>query len=278
MTYCSPTFRIGGIEATALWDGPLETSLAKIPDQRHRARAERLVEQAAADALIMNVYAFLLCFDGRTALIDAGAGRLSKPVLGQLPKALAEAGVSADAVDAVFITHVAADHIGGLATHDQRPAFPNARLVIHDEEASFWIDQEPSGSERLRTRRATTREYFSLYPGRVDRVKDGQEIYGAKTFFAPGHTPGHTCWLFRSEGQALLAWGDLIHIAYIHLPAPDIVLEYDMDPKMALQTRLRVLDWVTRDSLVVVGTHLPTPGIGFVDRVEPGFAFRPLSV
>lgn len=267
---------IGAIEVTPLWDGPLASNLGKIPDPEHRSEAERLIATAPPDALMMNVYGFLLKLGDRFALIDAGAGRLVNPELGQLPKALGTLGVAPEQIERIFITHVHRDHFGGLTNDQGTAAFPNAELVLHEKEAGFWLDNKFEDiPQRARRHFDVARQSLSLYAGRLRRVKDDENILGVTAHLAPGHSPGHTCWVVQSSGQSLLAWGDLIHIAYIHLPAPHIAMEYDLDPVAAKASRLRVLDWVAKDRILVAGAHLPSPGIGAIVRNGAGYAYEP---
>jgi len=268
--------RVGEVEVTPLWDGPLPSSLYKIPDPRHRAEAERLIAKAGAGALTMNVYGFLLRLGGGLALIDAGAGRMANPGLGRLPAALATHGVTPAEIKTVFMTHMHRDHFGGLVTADGKAAFPNADLVLHEAEACFWLDGEAETMPaRARRYIKATREVLALYAGRLRRVKEHEGSPEVVAHPMSGHTPGHTGWLVRSGGEAMLAWGDLIHIAQVHLASPHIAMEYDLDPATALATRLAVLDWVARERIAVAGAHLPSPGIGVVVRCGDGYAFEP---
>jgi len=268
--------RVGGVEVTPLWDGPLPSSLEKIPDPRHRAEAERLIAKAGAQALTMNVYGFLLRLDGDLALIDAGAGRMANPGLGRLAAALATQGVAPAEIMTVFMTHMHRDHFGGLVTADGKAAFPNAELVLHEAEARFWLGGKAEAMPaRARRYLEATREVLSLYAGRLRQVKADEGAPQVVAFPMSGHTPGHTGWLVRSGAQAMLAWGDLIHIAQVHLPSPHIAMEYDLDPAVAKATRLRVLDWVARERIAVAGAHLPSPGIGAIVRDGNGYGFEP---
>jgi glyoxylase-like metal-dependent hydrolase (beta-lactamase superfamily II) len=268
--------RIGAIEVIPLWDGPLPSSIEKIPDPAQRGKAEALIAKAGPDSLTMEVYGFLLKLGDRFALIDTGSGRLMGADLGKLRNALAGLGVAPASIDHVFMTHVHRDHFGGLADDQGKAAFPNAELVLHEKEAAFWLDNTINDvPERARRHFDVTVQFLSLYKDRIRRVKDNDGIPGVSAHLAPGHTPGHTCWLVQSEGQSILAWGDLIHIAAIHLPAPDIAMEYDLDPAVAKQSRLRVLDWVATDKIPVAGAHLPAPGIGAIVRSASNYAYEP---
>jgi glyoxylase-like metal-dependent hydrolase (beta-lactamase superfamily II) len=267
---------IGAIEVTPLWDGPLPSALAKIPDAAHRTEAEKLLAKAGADALTMNVYGFLLRLGDRVALIDTGAGRLMSAELGQLGAALRAQGVTPAQIDIVFMTHVHRDHFGGLLDEEGSAAFPSAQLVLHEKEAGFWLDTVREDlPQRARRNYDITQRALALYSDRLRRVKDNEPISGVSAHLAPGHTPGHTAWVVQSDGQTMLAWGDLIHLAHIHLPAPHIAMEYDLDPATAQATRRRVLDWVATEKIPVAGAHLPAPGIGAIVRSGSGYAYGP---
>jgi len=254
-----PSFRLGQIEVTPLLDGPLPFSLDRIPDPLQRQEAQRLT--AGSAVLAMPVYSFLLRFRDKCVLIDTGSGRLGYDSLGRLPERLEEAGVDPGEVTHILLTHLHRDHYGGMVSGDSA-AFPRATLFIHKPEAEFWLDADVSIMP-ARAQRAVeeVRRVVSLYSDRVRRVGEEEVLDGICALPSPGHTPGHACWQISSEGNKLLAWGDVIHVSQIHLPAPHIAMEYDLDPGMALKTRLAILDWVTANSVIVAGAHLPEPGI-----------------
>jgi glyoxylase-like metal-dependent hydrolase (beta-lactamase superfamily II) len=270
---------VGGIEVIPLWDGPWASSSAKIPNESHRTQAEALVAAAGRNAWTLDVFAFLLRIDERLVLIDTGCGQLGNPDPGKLSEALAALGVTHDQISTVFLTHAHRDHYGGLIDAHGRVAFPNAELIIHDAEARFWLDTPfEEMPERGRPSFHRTREFLSRYSTCLRRVTDQDDMFGISAVLAPGHTIGHTCWLLKSGDASLLAWGDLIHIAEIHLAAPYIAMEYDYDPELAQRSRLHILDWVTREKIPVAGAHLPQPGIGTIVRAGDGYAYEPVRL
>ena len=95
---------------------------------------------------------------------------------------------------------------------------------------------------------------------------------------SPGHTPGHTSWLFRgSAGQApLLVWGDVVHYHAVQFRQPKASFEYDSDRRQAVASRQRLLARAADQGWWVAGAHLPFPCIGHVRREgRAGYAWVP---
>lgn len=273
-----PSMMHGNIEVIPLLDGPLPSSLDKIPDPAHRAEAEKLIAKVGSDVMVMPVYAFLLRFDDKLVLIDSGSGKLGYDTLGRVSERLAEANVRPDEVTDILMTHLHRDHYGGLV-RENSAAFPSANLVVHEPEAQFWLDTNKSEMPaRAQKSVEEVRSIVALYGDRVRRVGTEEVFPGIRARPSPGHTPGHACWEVTSEGKTLLAWGDVIHISQIHLQAPYIAMEYDLNPGTALKTRLAILDWVTDNNVTVAGAHLPEPGVWKVVKGENGCELRPAEL
>jgi len=106
-------------------------------------------------------------------------------------------------------------------------------------------------------------------------VRDGEVMPGVSALLLAGHTPGHTGWLIESGKEALLIWGDLVHLASIQIPRPDTGLVFDVDPQAACATRRRMFDRVAADRLTIAGAHMDFPGFGAIVRKGSGFRFEP---
>ena len=96
---------------------------------------------------------------------------------------------------------------------------------------------------------------------------------GLEVVDAPGHTPGHIALLVSSGKEALLNAADTVHHHVLMFAHPEWTSSFDSDPKMAAETRRKILQRAAGDGLRVLGYHLPFPGIGHV-RTAKGGAFE----
>ena len=77
-------------------------------------------------------------------LFDTGNGQAasdqSKGERGTLNANLAAAGIDRSKIDVVVISHFHADHVNGLLMPDNSKAFPNAEIMVPENEWKFWMD------------------------------------------------------------------------------------------------------------------------------------------
>jgi glyoxylase-like metal-dependent hydrolase (beta-lactamase superfamily II) len=266
--------KIGDIEVTAVSDGVLAAPLDVILGM-DKAEVERL--SGRKDTITISVNAFLLKLNGKWSLVDAGSGSTMGPTLGKLPDNLRALGVSPEQIETIFLTHLHPDHSNGLVDDAGNAVYPNAEIVLHETEAGFWLDREPSSGESERVRRNIAKAAVTTAPyrQRMRTVRDGEAMPGISALGLAGHTPGHTGWLIQSGNDGVLIWGDVVHLASIQIARPDTGLVYDVDPQAACATRKRMFDRVAADRLMVAGMHLDFPGFGRVVRKGTGFAFEP---
>lgn len=275
----TPRLRVGDVEVVALSDGPLKTSLDFLIGMP-RDQAEALVGGAPDAPLFIPVNNFLLTIGGKRVLIDAGSGHAMQPTLGRLPQALRDTGVPPEAVDAVVLTHIHPDHANGLLDEAGAPRFPNAEIIVRAKEAAFWLDvpADADGAPGPRRYRPTAQKVMAPYAARTRRVPDGETVLGGLTPLpADGHTPGHTAWLLSGGGDAMLFWGDVVHLAAVQIPHPDVALTYDLDPDEGRRTRLRLFEMAVAERLLIGGAHIDAPGIGRLVRRGGGYGFEPVT-
>jgi glyoxylase-like metal-dependent hydrolase (beta-lactamase superfamily II) len=273
------TKQVGEFTVTAVSDGVLYSNHDVILGVGKDDSA-RLTGVPYGQPLPLDVNSFLIRHRGKLILSDAGTGQGLQPVqknLGKLPDNLRAIGVDPSAIDIVALTHLHSDHSMGLLDEAGRKVFPNAELMLHEVEAAFWLDRalQPGDSERIVANSNKQRALTAPYRDRIRRVKDGEVLPGIAAMLRPGHTPGHTNWLIESEGERLLIWGDIVHLAAVQLARPDARLIYDVDTDLAAATRHTVLEWTASEKLTVAGAHLGFPGFGRVTKSGDRFAVEP---
>jgi glyoxylase-like metal-dependent hydrolase (beta-lactamase superfamily II) len=272
-----PSMQVGNVEVEGLSDGILKTSLDLVVGME-RAEADRLVGGTENGSLYIPVNNFLIRRGGKIILIDAGAGNTMQPTLGRLPENLRAAGVEPAAVTHIVMTHLHPDHANGLVDDAGNPHYPHAEIVVHQAEADFWLRPDVENDEdRVKKNRARTAINLKPYLDRIRRVRDGEEFSGFTPVQAPGHTPGHTCWLLTAGSGGFMAFGDVVHLSAIQISHPDTALTYDLDKNLAIQSRKRILDMAAGEHLAIAGAHVNAPGFGYVVRKGSNFAFEPAS-
>ncbi len=272
-----PSMRVGNVEVQGLSDGILKTSLDLVIGM-DRAQAENLVGGTQNGSLYIPVNNFVIRRDGKIILIDAGAGNTMQPTLGKLPENLRGAGIDPAAVTHIVMTHLHPDHANGLVDDSGRPHYPNAEIVVHETEVDFWMRPDIANDEdRVKGNRARTKINLKPYLNRIRRVRDGEEFSGFTPVLAPGHTPGHTCWLLAAGSGGFMAFGDVVHLSAIQISHPETALTYDLDKNLAVKSRKRILDMAASERLAIAGAHVNAPGFGYVVRKGSSFAFEPAS-
>jgi glyoxylase-like metal-dependent hydrolase (beta-lactamase superfamily II) len=221
--------------------------------------------------------AFLIRTPQARILVDTGYGR-------KLFGNLSRLHVSPDQIDAVLLTHMHGDHIGGLL-RDGKQAFPKAKVYVAVKERAYWTDQaimasKPEAAQgNFKQAQASLQAYgdrvVAFEPGEADAAT-ADLLPGIRAIAAYGHTPGHTMFLLGTGQDQLLLWGDLTHAMAIQMPVPQVAMTFDVDAKAAVETRLKVLRYVAERKLPVAGAHIPIPGMGNLKAQGAGYVFTPI--
>ena len=169
--------------------------------------------------------------------------------------------VDAADIDTVVLTHVPLpDHSGALFDMTSgRRNFPNAELVMHENEIAHWFDDAKmaAGSEReKRLFFQAGRDQLAPYKDRWRPFKSGEVFPGVTAIPRPGHTPGHTTYMISSGKEQLLIWGDTIHVQELQTAHPEVCLDFDVDKELAINSRRQVFDMVATDKLLFTGMHM----------------------
>ena len=130
---------LGDFEVTALSDGTVALPVDKLLTNTTPAQVGKALAASFLKAPVdTSVNAYLINTGTKLVLIDSGAAGLFGPTLGNLLANLKAAGYQPEQVDEIYITHMHADHVGGLMAGD-KPAFPNAIVRADRHDADFWL-------------------------------------------------------------------------------------------------------------------------------------------
>lgn len=273
---------LGDFEVTALSDGTVSLPVDTLLTHTTKAHADQALARGFLKSPVdTSVNGYLINTGSKLVLIDTGAAKLFGPTLGNLADNLKAAGYQPEQVDEIYITHMHADHVGGLMA-GEKMAFPNAIVRADRHDADFWLS-----AANLAKASAEMKDFFqgaqaSLNPyvaaGKFKPFNGSTELVpGIKAVAAPGHTPGHSIYVVESQGQKLVLWGDLMHVAAVQFPEPSVTIQFDTDSKSAAVQRKRVYAEAAKQGYLVGGAHLSFPGLGHLRAEGKGYAFVPVN-
>jgi glyoxylase-like metal-dependent hydrolase (beta-lactamase superfamily II) len=273
---------LGDFEVTAISDGtvdlPVNTLLKGI---KPAAVDKALAKSWLTSPLETSVNGYLINTGGKLILIDAGAGGLFGPTLGKFLANLKASGYQPEQIDEVYLTHLHADHVGGL-TVDGKAIFPNATVRAQKSESDFWLSKA-----NLEQADAASKGFFenamsSMQPyveaGKYLPFDGNMELApGIMTHAANGHTPGHVTYAIESRGQKLVLVGDLIHVAAVQLEQPAVTIDFDSDAKRARAERKLAFDAAAKGGYLLGASHLQFPGLGHLRAAGKGYQWIPVN-
>jgi glyoxylase-like metal-dependent hydrolase (beta-lactamase superfamily II) len=272
------------LEVTAISDGGFVLPAKflvdpDLPEEQREAALKAAGQSSDRFAMANNVA--LIRTRSDLILVDTGYGpRSGQDSAGRLVEHLRAAGIAPHAITKVVVTHCHPDHLWGSLDADGNPSFPNAAYSVSAEELNFWTGPDlrtkltglfagPLG-ERVG---GAAQRHLTRIKDRITAVKPGDEIAGGvRVVDTAGHTPGHISIAIAGD-DGLVVTGDAITNFVISFHHPSWRVPVDLDPDRAVTARLRLLDQIAKDKSKLIGSHLPFPGIGFVEREGSSYRF-----
>lgn len=208
---------------------------------------------------------YLVLTGDRVILIDAGINDLGFGPFGggQFLDSLRAHGYEPADVTDVVITHLHADHMGWTSSNGEL-VFTNAvhRCDIRDWE--FFQTIEPGPGQPPIERLAIIEPRLETFDGSANIAP------GFDTVPAYGHTPGSAVVVLSSGTQRAMVLGDAVHCA-VELLDDDWTRISDVDPDLAMRTRVALARELEGSGTVVAGAHFPGLKMG---RILPGEGVR----
>jgi len=270
--------KIGDIIVTAVSDGYLDGNL-EIMRNVDLDKAHAILSDAFRPARRTSVNTFLIYSKGRLAIIDTGSGNYLAGTAGFVHRNLAAAGVDPKSIDTVLLTHMHPDHSAGLTdTSNGQLLFPNAELVMHENELPHWFDDSAMSKADERAKKLffqAGREQVTPYKSRTRLFKQGEVFPGVTAIPSHGHTPGHTAYLVASGKDQLMIWGDTVHVPEVQTAIPEAGMGFDTDLAQAAASRKRMFDRVSADRILIAGMHLHFPAFERLARQGEGYRLYP---
>jgi glyoxylase-like metal-dependent hydrolase (beta-lactamase superfamily II) len=281
-------YKVGSIEITVVTDGvnrlPVtdEFVLNAKKEEVNAALAEAFMEPGV---FVGPYNPIVLNTGSKLVVVDTGTGeaayKATKGQSGQFLTNLAAAGIDANAVDTVMISHYHGDHINGLLRADGSLAFPNAEILVPAREHAYWLDDgemSRSPTKRIADNHKNVRRVIS---GEVlKRLRtyewDKEVIPGVTAVGTPGHTPGHTSHVVASGNAKVYVQADVTHAPFLFARHPGWHAFYDHEPVQAEATRRKVYDMLAAERMTVQGFHYPFPSVAHVEKTATGYREIPL--
>jgi len=274
---------LGAFEITALSDGTADLAVDKLLTNTTAAKVQAALMRAYLKVPVeTSVNGYLVNTGAKLILIDAGAAGLFGPTLGKLVTNLKASGYTPEQVDEIYLTHMHADHVGGITTAEGKAVFPNAIVRADAKEAGFWLDQATMDKapeamkDFFKGAMASMKPYVEA--GRFKTFDGDTELSpGIKAVATRGHTPGHAAYVVESNGAKLVVWGDLMHVAAVQFADPSVTVAFDVDSKAAMPQRKKAYADAAKNGYFVAIAHVSFPGIGQLRPDGKGYRWLPAN-
>ena len=276
-------YKLGEFEIIALHEGeftrPLDASFVR------NAPLEAVQKTLAdnflpTDKLTISFTAVLVNTGAKLVLIDTGFNDNGGPTNGRVVAAMKAAGIEPSMVDVVALSHFHGDHLQGLRNKAGQLVYPNAEVMVPEQEWAFWMsdDRMSAAPEAMKGAFQGVRRVLTPNAKDVKQFKWGDEIVtGITAVDASGHTPGHTAFAIASGNAKMMFVADTTNTPVLFATNPEWQVMFDMDPNKAVATRKRLLDMAAAEKLRLAFYHASFPATGFIAKEGAGYRFVPVQ-
>jgi len=275
-------FQLGKLEMLVITDGhlyihPVQPIFA--PGIEKRKVDAAMVDSIPKDAVDAAINVLVIKKEKRIILIDTGSGALMGDQAGRFLKNLNLAGITAEEVTDIFVTHLHGDHIGGIIDPKGDLVFKNASYYLSHLEYHFWMSENPDFSQSKNE--GSNADSITLARNIVSAIKDKLILYHfgetildcIQTELAEGHTPGHPVLTIFSDNQAMRHMVDAVHTMLL-ISHPEWGTQWDVNFQKGISTRKRILEEQFISKGLTMSCHLPWPGLGYVTKEGERYGWK----
>ncbi|MGS4887690.1 MBL fold metallo-hydrolase [Roseibium sp. MB-4] len=276
-TSTTSPLHIGDIAITPLSDGHLDIPAAYFSN----ASDEEI--QAVSPTTRFGATCWLIETGHKKVLVDAGSGTWLKarfPETGFITASGSFLINAANDITDIILTHMHADHIGGLVA-DGQSLFPNATVHLQNSEWAFWTDENlveavPEDKrpivQLIQSLARPIASQIKLHDGDAD-LENGIHVTSAQ-----GHTPGHQVVRISSGGKQVMLLGDALVSGVLQFANADVHYALDSAPETAAATRNTLFAELAAEQIPFAATHLEAPDFGTLTATgSDGYHFEPLA-
>ncbi|HAY3563987.1 TPA: MBL fold metallo-hydrolase [Elizabethkingia meningoseptica] len=278
--------KLGEIKVTALTDGTLPIDVEKLFDTGSPGKPTELANQAfLQNPVEVSINVYLIQYGNKNILVDSGSGELFGKYGGKLAESLKQTGITPEQITDILITHIHADHSGGLVIAGKK-IFSKAIIHINKAELDFWLKEENKQKADDRTMGANEQTFRNAQDMITPYLQSKQVItFSGETenivpyisaMPYPGHTPGHTIYVLNNTTEKVYFWGDLIHVPGLQFINPSLHVHFDVDMKEGKLKRNSFYERAASDKFLIAGAHISFPGIGHLKKNGTEYIWMPI--
>ena len=275
-------FSIGKINITVVSDGSFTMPISSLTINASEEEVKNFLSKyyLPEDHLYRETNLAVIDVEDKRLLVDVGSGSRFIGNTGRLFDNLKLAGIEADSITHVFLTHAHPDHILGIRDDFDEAIFPDAEYIMSENEFDWWNkkDRVNQVEEALTQLVLNAVNSLNALPEITLYNKENEVLPGVNILNTAGHTPGHASLIVQSEGSKLLICGDALLYPYASLLFPNWTPENDMEPIKAVESRKKVLSLAANEKMALLGFHFPFPGVGHIIPKGNSYHFLPASI
>ena len=281
-------YKVGEFEVTVVTDGQGSNPLGDsyVVNTPKDAVAKDLEAQFLPKDKVIHTYTPVVINTGsKLVAIDTGLGlgtyAQSKGALGQYHANLKAAGIDANAIDVVIISHFHGDHINGLIGPDNKPMFPNAEIMVPEVEWAFWMDESNVSKlpDVAKAQMPNPKRVFGALGNKVTKYQDkkGARARNYLCVYSGSHARPPLAHCLLRQQHAARSGGCHGRCRHTLRAQSGLAIRVRFRQATAVATRKKLYDMASADKMMVQGFHLPFPAVGYIEKAGNGYRLVPAT-